>query len=55
MCYCVWKFADVVYSFYFVLYKLTFVSISVLWLLIVVAIISNQDPYSKNKNQVKTV
>jgi len=43
-CVCVWKFTDVVCSFYCVLYALMFVSILVIWPLI----ISNQDPCSKN-------
>ena len=43
-CMCVWKFTDVVCSFYCVLYELTVVLILVLWPLIVVVIICDQDP-----------
>jgi len=44
ICTCIWKFTSVVCSCYSVFYELTFVSVLVLWPLIIVAIFSNQDP-----------
>jgi len=55
ICGCVRKFTDVVCSFYCASYELTFVSILVLWLLIIAAIISDQDPYGKTNNRVRTM
>jgi len=52
---CVRKFTDVVCNFYCASHETTFVSILVLWLLIIAAIISEQDPYGKNTNQVRTM
>jgi len=59
ICACVWKFADVVCGFYCVLQVwIDFcfnTCVTVLRPLFIVVMISDQDPYGRNKNQVRTM